>query len=144
VLAREAGPPRPGYIARRVLSELGEPRLPVQTAHGTQVRGAVERIVRCADTLFVAARHAVHRLAVAHCGGDPGFVTPAGPTTLRLPSAPGNGWCADDLRDGRAGICIPISRTDRYCSSRVRSGPAAPRAIGTSTSRTGSCATCRA
>ena len=107
VLAREAGPPRPGYIAWRVPRELGEPRLPVQTAHGTLVRGAVERIVRRADTLFVASRHAVHGLAVSHRSGDPGFVTLAGPTLLRLPDDPGNGLCGSDRLEGRAGICIP-------------------------------------
>lgn len=126
VLAHEAGPGRPGYIPWRMLRELGEPRLPVQTAHGAQVRGAVERIVRCADTLFVACRQAAHGAAVTHRGGDPGFVTVAGPTTLRLPDDPGNGLCGNDRLEGRAGICIPDFDNGQVLqlTGHVRSGGA--------------------
>lgn len=89
---------------------VGEARLPVQTAHGTQVRGAVEQIVRRADTVFVANRHARHGADAAHLGGAPGFIEMAGPTILRIPDHRGNGpSCAPDnvRHDGRAGICIP-------------------------------------
>ena len=108
VAAREAGPGRPGqpgHGARRALRQLGEPRLPVQTAHGTLLRGAVDRIVRRADLLFLTRHHAGRGVGLHHRGGEPGFVTLAGPGMLRVPDhsdAAGEAAC-----DPRAGICIP-------------------------------------
>lgn len=110
VEVRAARPGGPGHPARRAPRLLGEPRLPVQTAHGVQVRGAVERIVRRADTAFVASRHARHGADAAHLAGAPGFIEMTGPTTLRIPDHPGDGppgALASAGRDGRAGICIP-------------------------------------
>lgn len=110
VVVRAAQPGCPRHLARRVPRLLGEPRLPVQTAHGALLRGAVERIVRRADTVFVASRHPVHGVDAAHRGGAPGFVELAGPSTLRIPDYPGNhpSSTLDNFRhDARAGICIP-------------------------------------
>jgi len=98
-------PGQPGHGARRALRQLGEPRLPVQTAHGTLLRGAVERIVRRADTLFLTRHHAGRGVGTHHHGGEPGFVTLTGPGMLRVPDhadAAGETAC-----DPRAGICIP-------------------------------------
>lgn len=106
IAVREAGPHCPRHGARHALGQLGEPRLPVQTAHGTLVRGAIERIVRRADSLFLAG----HGGAVAHHGGLAGFMTLAGPGTLRIACAAGDGPDAIPGRrggEGRAGICIP-------------------------------------
>ena len=108
IAVREAGANWLRHGARRALRELGEPRLPVQTAHGSLVRGAIERIVSRADSLFLARR--AQAVEVSHHGAGTGFVTLAGPGTLRIAYAggdqpgasPGRAW---DL--GRAGICIP-------------------------------------
>lgn len=105
VAVRSAWPERPAQASGRVLRRLGEPRLPVQTAHGTMLRGAVERIVVRADTLFMASPHAGRGAAARHCCGAPGFVTLAGPTTLRLPAH--SEAAATTGSDPRAGICIP-------------------------------------
>lgn len=110
VEVRAARPGCPRHLARRAPRLLGEPRLPVQTAHGAMVRGAVERIVRRTDTVFIASRHAIHGVDAAHRGGAPGFVELAGPGTLRIPDYPGNhpSSTLDNFRyDERAGICIP-------------------------------------
>jgi len=112
VEVRAAQPGCPRHLARRAPRLLGEPRLPVQTAHGALVRGAVERIVRRADTVFVASRHPVHGVDAAHRGGAPGFVELAGPATLRIPDLPGShpSSTLDNFRyDERAGICISDS-----------------------------------
>lgn len=61
---------------------------------------------------------------MARCGGDPGFISPAGPTTLRLPIDPGSDWCADERR---AGICIPDLDSGQvlHLTGHVRAGAAA-------------------
>lgn len=93
IAVRDAGPHCAGQGARQALRELGEPRLPVQTAHGTLVRGAIERIVSRADSLYLSGRDG----SVADWRGLAGLATPTGPSTLRIPQA----------LPGRAGMCIP-------------------------------------
>ena len=100
---RDAGPDCPRHGARHALRQLGDPRLPVQTAHGTLVRGAIERIVRRADSLFLARQ--ARAIDVSHHGGGAGFVTLAGPDTLCIQDAKGDK--PEDLDSRRAGICIP-------------------------------------
>jgi uncharacterized protein len=110
VAIREAYPNCPKYIQRRELRQLGEPRLPVQAAEGTVLRGAVEQIIRRADTLFVASRHAASGADASHRGGQPGFVKLVDDTTLRIPDYAGNSLfntLGNFKVDGRAGVCIP-------------------------------------
>jgi uncharacterized protein len=110
VAIREAYPNCPKYIQRRALRRLGAPRLPGQAAGGTVLRGAVEQIVRQADTLFVASRHAAGGADVSHRGGRAGFVEVVDDRTLRLPDFRGNSLfntLGNLTLDGRAGLCIP-------------------------------------
>jgi predicted pyridoxine 5'-phosphate oxidase superfamily flavin-nucleotide-binding protein len=110
VAIREAYPNCPKYIQRRELRQLGEPRLPVQAAEGTALRGAVEQIIRRADTLFVASHHAASGADASHRGGQPGFVKLVDETTLRIPDYAGNSLFntfGNFKVDSRAGVCIP-------------------------------------
>jgi len=110
VAIREAYPNCPKYIQRRHLRQLGEPALPVQAAHGTVLRGTVEDIVRQADTVFVASRHAGSGADASHRGGVAGFVKLVNDTTLRIPDYHGNSLfntLGNITADPRAGLCIP-------------------------------------
>lgn len=110
VAIREAYPNCPKYIQRRQLRQFGEPRLPVQAAHGTVLRGAVEHLIRGADTLFVASHHAANGADASHRGGKAGFVRLVDDSTLRIPDYAGNSLFntfGNFTVDGRAGICIP-------------------------------------
>lgn len=110
VAIREAYPNCPKHIQRRQLRRLGEAALPVQAAHGTVLRGTVEAIVRQADTVFVASRHAGSGADASHRGGHPGFVTMVDDTTLRIPDYSGNSLfntLGNFEADPHAGLCIP-------------------------------------
>jgi predicted pyridoxine 5'-phosphate oxidase superfamily flavin-nucleotide-binding protein len=110
VAIREAYPNCPKYIQRRHLRQLGEPALPVQAAHGTVLRGTVEDIIRQADTVFVASRHADSGADASHRGGNPGFVKVVDETTLRIPDYHGNSLfntLGNITADPHAGLCIP-------------------------------------
>lgn len=110
VAIREAYPNCPKYIQRRHLRQLGEPDLPVQAAHGTVLRGAVENILRQADTFFVASRHADTGADASHRGGRPGFIKLLDQSTLRIPDYNGNSLfnTLGNLKtDSRAGLCVP-------------------------------------
>jgi predicted pyridoxine 5'-phosphate oxidase superfamily flavin-nucleotide-binding protein len=110
VAIREAYPNCPKYIQRRHLRQMGEPRVPVSTAHGTVLRGSVATIVSEADTVFVASRHAESGADASHRGGTAGFIKVVDETTLRIPDFPGNSLFNTfgnfDV-DPRAGLCIP-------------------------------------
>lgn len=110
VAIREAYPNCPKYIQRRHLRSLGEPVLPVQTAHGTVLRGTVETIISQADTLFLASRHASNGADASHRGGTPGFIKQLDDTTLRIPDYDGNSLfntLGNFQVDPHAGLCIP-------------------------------------
>lgn len=110
VAIREAYPNCPKYIQRRQLRQLGEPVLPVQNAHGTELRGTVERIIQQADTLFLASRHADSGADASHRGGKPGFIKQVNDTTLRIPDYDGNSLfntLGNFHVDPHAGLCIP-------------------------------------
>ncbi|MFA9217860.1 MAG: pyridoxamine 5'-phosphate oxidase family protein [Sphingomonadaceae bacterium] len=110
ITIREAFPNCPKYIQRRQLRQQGEPSLPVQAAHGTTLRGSVETIIREADTVFVASRHASHGADASHRGGQPGFVQLVNETTLRIPDYEGNSLYntfGNFELDPHAGLCIP-------------------------------------
>jgi predicted pyridoxine 5'-phosphate oxidase superfamily flavin-nucleotide-binding protein len=110
VAIREAYPNCPKYIQRRHLRRLGEPRLPGQVAYGTVLRGTVEDIIRRADTLFVASRHAEMGADASHRGGGAGFIRIVDETTLRIPDFAGNSLfntLGNFTIDSRAGLCIP-------------------------------------
>ena len=100
----------PRYIHRRRLRRLGETTLPVQAAQGSVLRGSVEQIVRQADTLFVASRHAGSGADVSHRGGEAGFVKVIDQTTIRIPDYPGNSLfntLGNFKLNPHAGLCIP-------------------------------------
>lgn len=110
IAIREAYPNCPKYIQRRHLRQLGEMRLPVPSAHGTLLRGSVETIVREADTIFVASRHAETGADASHRGGLPGFIKVVDESTLRIPDFNGNSLFntfGNFEVDPRAGLCIP-------------------------------------
>lgn len=110
IAIREAYPNCPKYIQRRQLRQLGESRLPVPSTHGTVLRGSVETIIREADTIFVASRHAETGADASHRGGIPGFVKLLDETTLRIPDYNGNSLFntfGNFKVDPRAGLCIP-------------------------------------
>lgn len=105
---REAYPNCPKYIQRRQLRKLGAARLPVSST-GTLLRGAAETIVRQADTVFVASRHAESGADASHRGGAPGFIQVVDETTLRIPDYIGNSLFntfGNFDRDPRAGLCM--------------------------------------
>ncbi|MBV7536849.1 pyridoxamine 5'-phosphate oxidase family protein [Duganella sp. sic0402] len=110
VAIREAYPNCPKYIQRRQLRALGEPLLPVQTAHGTVLRGTVENLIQQADTLFLASRHASSGADASHRGGKPGFIHQVDDSTLRIPDYDGNSLfntLGNFHIDPHAGLCIP-------------------------------------
>lgn len=110
VAIREAYPNCPKYIQRRHLRQIGAPRLPGQSAEGTVLRGAVEALIRQADTLFVASHHAEAGADASHRGGNAGFIQIVDDTTLRIPDYHGNSLfntLGNFHSDSRAGLCIP-------------------------------------
>jgi predicted pyridoxine 5'-phosphate oxidase superfamily flavin-nucleotide-binding protein len=110
VKIREAYPNCPKYIQRRHLRQLGEPRLPVQSASGTVLRGSVETLIQQADTIFVGSRHAETGADASHRGGGAGFVRLMSETKLRIPDFHGNSLfntLGNFKVDSRAGLCIP-------------------------------------
>lgn len=110
VAIREAYPNCPKYIQRRQLRQLGEPVVPVQTAHGTVLRGPVEQIIQQADTLFLASRHASAGADASHRGGTPGFIHQIDDHTLRIPDYDGNSLfntLGNFHVNPHAGLCIP-------------------------------------
>ncbi|WP_432383501.1 pyridoxamine 5'-phosphate oxidase family protein [Duganella sp. P38] len=110
VAIREAYPNCPKYIQRRQLRQLGEPVVPVQTAHGTVLRGPVQQIIQRADTLFLASRHASAGADASHRGGTPGFIRQVDDNTLRIPDYDGNSLfntLGNFHVNPQAGLCIP-------------------------------------
>lgn len=110
VTIREAYPNCPKYIRRRQLRVQGDARLPSQAAHGTVLRGSVAELVRGADTVFVASRHAQAGADASHRGGGAGFVQIVDEGTLRIPDFHGNSMfntLGNFELDPRAGLCIP-------------------------------------
>jgi uncharacterized protein len=109
-MVREAYPNCPKYIQRRMLRTLGTGGTDSQSATGTTLAGSVDGIIRAADTLFIATRHADAGADVSHRGGDAGFIQRVDERTLRLPDYPGNSlfntW-GNLAVDPRAGLCIP-------------------------------------
>ncbi|WDZ97002.1 pyridoxamine 5'-phosphate oxidase family protein [Herbaspirillum sp. WKF16] len=110
VAIREAYPNCPSYIQRRQLRVQGDPGLPRQAAHGAVLRGSVAQLVRGADTIFVASRHAQNGADASHRGGGAGFVQVLDESTLRIPDFNGNSLFntfGNFALDPRAGLCIP-------------------------------------
>lgn len=110
VAIEEAYPNCPRYIQRRQLRSMGEPHLPAQAARGRVLRGSVEDIVRGADTIFVASRHADTGADASHRGGGVGFVHIVDEVTLRIPDFNGNSMFntfGNFRLDPRVGLCIP-------------------------------------
>lgn len=109
VSIREAYPNCPKYIQRRLLRQMGDARLPVQSAEGSSLRGTVEEVIRQADTAFVASRHAETGADASHRGGAPGFLHVLDETTLRVPDYIGNSLfntLGNFKVNSRAGLCI--------------------------------------
>ncbi|KJV26277.1 pyridoxamine 5'-phosphate oxidase family protein [Luteibacter yeojuensis] len=110
VMVREAYPNCPKYIQRRVLRTLCHGGADAQSAAGTAFAGSVDGIIRAADTLFIATRHAEAGADVSHRGGEAGFIQRIDAHTLRIPDYPGNSlfntW-GNLAVDPHAGLCIP-------------------------------------
>jgi hypothetical protein len=87
----ESFPNCPKYITRRELSwvpsaEWGSG----STASGTQLGAEQRRIIRTADTFFVASSNPGGHADASHRGGPPGFVSIGAGDVLEIPDFPGN------------------------------------------------------
>ncbi|MFF5971951.1 pyridoxamine 5'-phosphate oxidase family protein [Streptomyces sp. NPDC012769] len=98
----------PKYLQKRELYGFADaPGLqtgPVR--HGTALTPDQERLIRAADTFFVATG-APDGVDASHRGGNPGFVTVASPTELSWTDYPGNAMfltLGNLEADGRAGL----------------------------------------
>lgn len=110
IAVEEAYPNCPKYIQRRQLRDLGTDFAPGGLATGSSIAGAVDAVVRGADTLFVASAHPETGADASHRGGPRGFVQVAGPHTLRIPDYHGNSMfnTLGNLElDPHIGLCIP-------------------------------------
>lgn len=110
VAVRDLRADLPAFQPWRELGQLGEFNLPVQAAFGTLLRGAVERIVGEADTLFMAGHHPERGIEAAHWSGLPGGVCLLDARTLRISGAGADtAFAALGAGAGpaRVGICIP-------------------------------------
>lgn len=113
---RETFPNCPRYIQRRRLVAFDDDPAPSQAALGRTLGGSVEAVVRQADTLFVASRHARAGTDVSHRGGEAGFVRVIDASTLRIPDFPGNSLfntLGNLAVDPHAGLCIPDFESGR-------------------------------
>ncbi len=80
------------YIRRRHLTYHGpQQAMSYQSGlRGNRLTPAQQRLIRDADTFFVASAHPKQGMDASHRGGPPGFVQVLDPHTLRIPDFPGN------------------------------------------------------
>ncbi|MFI8965645.1 pyridoxamine 5'-phosphate oxidase family protein [Streptomyces sp. NPDC053493] len=98
----------PKYLQQRELYGFAGTPAPEAGAarHGTVLSPGQQRLVRTADTFFVASV-APDGVDASHRGGNPGFVTLVSPTELSWPDYPGNAMfltLGNLEADGRAGL----------------------------------------
>src|SRR5262245_8801280 len=105
----EAYPNCPKYIQRRELVSAADEKPaphPAPSAEGTVVDESLARLIRDADTFFVASAHPNGSVDCSHRGGKPGFITVEG-NTLHIPDYPGNsmfGTLGNLVLNPRAGL----------------------------------------
>jgi predicted pyridoxine 5'-phosphate oxidase superfamily flavin-nucleotide-binding protein len=82
----------PKYLQNRTITGTGSlDPTPARRAHtGKELTDHQRRWIEQADTFFIASRAPEHGADSSHRGGMPGFVTVAGPRTLRWPDYTGN------------------------------------------------------
>ncbi|MCX2179875.1 pyridoxamine 5'-phosphate oxidase family protein [Streptomyces sp. SKN60] len=101
------------YVSQRRLYGTGDAGVVLGPGVGAVRRGtalsrAQQRLVRAADTFFVASA-TPDGADVSHRGGRPGFVTVESPTELSWPDYPGNDMfrtLGNLAADGRAGLLL--------------------------------------
>jgi uncharacterized protein len=92
ICVAEAYPNCPKYIQRRELVSATDEKPaphPVPSAEGTVLEESLARLIRDADTFFVASAHPNGLVDCSHRGGRPGFITVEA-NTLHIPDYPGN------------------------------------------------------
>ncbi|MEW2569824.1 pyridoxamine 5'-phosphate oxidase family protein [Streptomyces sp. NPDC047070] len=80
----------PKYLQKRVITESADATPPGGARTGKELSDGQRRWIEQADTFFIASHTAEHGADASHRGGMPGFVTVAGPRTLRWPDYTGN------------------------------------------------------
>ncbi|KRV46373.1 pyridoxamine 5-phosphate oxidase [Wenjunlia vitaminophila] len=81
----------PKYIQKRQVHGTAGPSPDTRTVtDGSALTEAQQRVVRSADTFFVATASDTGEADASHRGGNPGFVDVPSPTLLRWPDYPGN------------------------------------------------------
>jgi hypothetical protein len=87
----ESFPNCPKYITRRELTFVPSAQWGSgSTANGTGLGPEQRRIIRAADTFFVASSNPGGHADASHRGGPPGFVSIADGDVLEIPDFPGN------------------------------------------------------
>lgn len=110
ILVAEAYPNCPKFIQRRHLNLLDSTSAQDGVATGVEIGGRVHRLIRGADTIFVASHAPQAGADASHRGGDPGFVQVLGERTLRIPDYPGNSLFntfGNITLNPHVGLCIP-------------------------------------
>ncbi|MFF0748807.1 pyridoxamine 5'-phosphate oxidase family protein [Streptomyces sp. NPDC004267] len=105
----------PKYLQKRELHGFAEEPGPRAGAvrYGTALTTGQRRLVRTADTFFIATA-AADGVDASHRGGNPGFVELVSPTELSWPDYPGNAMfltLGNLESDGRAGLLFLDWRT---------------------------------
>ncbi|MFD0304548.1 pyridoxamine 5'-phosphate oxidase family protein [Streptomyces sp. NPDC127119] len=80
----------PKYLQNRVITESADATPTGEARTGKELSAVQRRWIEQADTFFIASQTAEHGADASHRGGMPGFVTVAGPRTLRWPDYTGN------------------------------------------------------
>ncbi|WP_329420638.1 pyridoxamine 5'-phosphate oxidase family protein [Streptomyces sp. NBC_01268] len=103
----------PKYLQKRELRGYEQAPRPVAARHTRSLTPAQRRLIRTADTFFVATA-SPDGVDASHRGGDPGFVELVSPTELRWADYPGNAMfltLGNLEADGRAGLLFLDWRT---------------------------------
>ncbi|WP_137994693.1 pyridoxamine 5'-phosphate oxidase family protein [Streptomyces vilmorinianum] len=123
----------PKYLQKRELYAPDTTTPPGAPRHGTALTPDQERLVRAADTFFIATA-APDGADASHRGGNPGFVRIDSPTELSWPDYPGNAMfltLGNLETDGRAGLLFLDWRTGTTLQltgeARIEYGPGSTR-----------------
>ena len=82
----------PKYIQRRLITThtVGDAASDGKTRRGASLEDDQLRLIRSADTFFVASAHPTRGVDASHRGGNPGFVRALGDRKIRIPDYVGN------------------------------------------------------